>query len=313
MIAHITKGTSPGGIVRYAMREGRAERHVDPRIIGGSIAFRGDDEELAVGMLTQAAELRPDVRRPGWHVSLRAAPEDPHLDDAQWAEVAATWLRHVGLIDWPHVVMRHGDDHVHVAVSRVRWDGEVWNDGHDFARASLASRKVERAYGLADATDERRRVDDLARVTRTEREQATRTGRVPERQRLAAAVREATELARTDQDLIARLARVGVDAHPRRGVAGDIDGWRFRFVDPTERDRHVAGAGWWSGRSLHRDAEGRRLTARLDATRRALRRARGRDRDLDRAWVREVDRTASRTPDGVRGTGAPRAPWEGRR
>ncbi len=125
----------------------RREEHTDPHLVAGF----GDPRELE-------PDLRPDGRgicgadrvarsavgpRPGccakpvWHCSVRAAPEDRMLSDAEWGQVAG---RDHGPdrvapegddsgVRW--VAVRHAPDHIHIVATLARQDGgrvKTWND-----------------------------------------------------------------------------------------------------------------------------------------------------------------------------------------
>jgi hypothetical protein len=67
-----------------------------------------------------AALAGPGYVKPVWHCSVRAAPEDRLLSDAEWAQIAAQVMDRTGLapaddelgVRW--VAVRHGSDHVHL-------------------------------------------------------------------------------------------------------------------------------------------------------------------------------------------------------
>ncbi|OKI64875.1 hypothetical protein AMK15_11580 [Streptomyces sp. MJM1172] len=63
-----------------------------------------------------------------WHLSVRAAPEDPILTDAQWGAIARRMVAATGIdpgddagCRWAAV--RHADDHIHIIATTVREDG----------------------------------------------------------------------------------------------------------------------------------------------------------------------------------------------
>lgn len=46
------------------------------------------------------------------------------------------------------MVVRHGEDGVHIAVSRVSFDGQVWPGRRDNCRAQAVCTWLEQKYGL---------------------------------------------------------------------------------------------------------------------------------------------------------------------
>jgi hypothetical protein len=150
VIATIHKGADFWHATGYLFGLGERGSHVDPRVLGGDQVLLGAPRSRAwVADMAFCAGLRPDVAHPVWHCSLRAAPQDPVLDDVVWAAIARQHVAAMGLGGHPWVVLRHGVGHVHVVVGRVNAYGEVWRDRNDYARARASVRLIEREYGLA--------------------------------------------------------------------------------------------------------------------------------------------------------------------
>ncbi len=171
----------PGSDVRrllgYLLRDGRAgehglaSEHTDAHLIAGW----DDPGRLEPGRL---ADGRPDLRhlagllnaplavagapeRPVYHLAIAAAKNprtgqlrDPLLSDEQWADIAATYLHHLGLapredpgaVRW--VAVRHAGDHIHVVATLARQDGARVQLFRDYAKSRAASHAVEAQYGL---------------------------------------------------------------------------------------------------------------------------------------------------------------------
>jgi hypothetical protein len=150
VIATVRKGANFGHTFGYLFGPGEHGEHVDPHALTGANVMLGDSRGRDwVADMRFCAGLRPSLSRPVWHCSLRAAPQDPVLDDAVWAAVARLHVAAMGLGGHPWVALRHGVDHVHVVAGRVNAYGEVWRDRNDYARARASVRMIEREYGLA--------------------------------------------------------------------------------------------------------------------------------------------------------------------
>ena len=152
MIAKISRGWNAGGLLRYLMGPGRFNQHSNQRVVaawdgapelhqpaqnasvcGFDVAALSSElnaPAIAAGIPLDGPGRGVGRRRRGpiWHCSLRTAPGDPVLSDARWARVAADLLHRTGIAAqgdlgacrW--VVVRHADDHVHVAAMLVRQD-----------------------------------------------------------------------------------------------------------------------------------------------------------------------------------------------
>ena len=149
MIGKVTRGTNARRLLYYLYGPGKANEHTDPHLVAGF----GDPAELEperrpggspdlrrlAGLLAQpmAALNGDNYAKPVWHCSIRAAPEDRLLSDAEWAQVAAAVMDRTGLapagddraVRW--VAVRHAPDHIHLVATLARQDRirpKVWND-----------------------------------------------------------------------------------------------------------------------------------------------------------------------------------------
>ena len=245
MIAKVVHGWRIGGLVAYLMGPGRAQEHVDPRVIAswdgrdaGWQPAAGPGGGLDLGPLTVAlrapaiaAELpeRPVDGRRGyvWHCSARVSAADRVLSDAEWAGAARELLDGAGIVRagdpggarW--VAIRHADDHIHIAVVLVRQDTcrRFWPPLRDYVGLRQAAQRIEQRLGLtvtaaADGT--------AAPVpTRGEREKAARLGQEPARLQLARAVRSAAVASDGVEGFVAELERADlVVGRAARAVGG---------------------------------------------------------------------------------------------
>lgn len=157
VIAKITKGSRPGDIAAYLHGPGKANEHRYERrsggaVIGGNLGREGDRNGNAWAQdLRAATRTRDEIKNPIWHASLRAAPGDRRLSDAEWRDAGQHMAEKLGYENHPWVMVRHGDDHVHVVVSRVSEEGEVWHARQDYRKAQTAATEIENRYGLQHA------------------------------------------------------------------------------------------------------------------------------------------------------------------
>ncbi|THJ64474.1 mobilization protein [Arthrobacter echini] len=161
MIAKITRGERSGDIAAYLHGPGKANEHqytVDNRrhsggvVIGGNLGREGHTEGGTwAADLREAAGTRPEIRKPIWQVSLRTAPGDRRLTDEQWRDAATIMAERMGYEEHPWVMVRHGEDHVHIVVSRVSDTGQVWHARQDFRAAQSAATALEKHFDLIQA------------------------------------------------------------------------------------------------------------------------------------------------------------------
>ena len=269
MIGKVLRGTDARRLLYYLYGPGKANEHTDPHLVAGFAdpaeleperrPSGAPDLRRLAGLLAQplAALAGPGYDKPVWHCSVRAAPEDRVLPDAEWAQVAARIMHRTGLapegddlgVRW--VAVRHAADHIHIVATLARQDGtrpKVWND---FYRVREACQEAERRFGLrrtapADRTAARR-------ATRAETEQAARRGwGEPPRATLRREVCTAAAGAATEQEFFTRLRQAGVLVRLRHSVTnpGEVTGYA---VGPPQHTARDGGVIWYGGGKLAPD------------------------------------------------------------
>lgn len=226
------RGSRVGGLLRYLWGPGKAEEHVNPRLVAAwdgagplthlepkVTASRKRDLRGLTAMLEQPvrAGYRPPTKFV-WHASMRLAPEDRHrsISDTTWANMAVQMLTEVGVattatdpgLRW--IAMRHADDHVHIVATLVREDGRNNWLRNDYPRCVKATYNVARRYNL------HRRVPPADRTAHrcphpAEVSKARRTGRAQTpRNELRRRVRRAVAAAGSQEEFFARLRAAGI-------------------------------------------------------------------------------------------------------
>ncbi|SHN19751.1 relaxase/mobilization nuclease domain-containing protein [Cryptosporangium aurantiacum] len=230
MIARVhPPGVNVVGLLKYLYGPGRHEEHRDPRLVTAWNGAGARDllepertarggwrvKELADALLdpVRFSDRAPD--RPVWHCSVRLAPEDRTLSDAQWRHIAGELMAQAGLA--PHaddgsvrwVAVRHGDDHIHLVATLARQDGRSIRNFRDLYRLRAACRDLERRYRLrstapADRTAHSR--PGTAELHKTRRLGRPLTARDQLRRRVRAAAVESADV----EDFFAHLRRAGL-------------------------------------------------------------------------------------------------------
>ncbi|MEU0591962.1 relaxase/mobilization nuclease domain-containing protein [Streptomyces ardesiacus] len=281
MIAKIGSGKSTAGLIRYLFDTKKAKDHIDPHLVASWDGFapdpgRADDFNATKKRLVADLDLRvKQARRLGraperhvWHCSVRAAPGDRHLTDAEWADiarrvVAATGIAPQGDPDgcrW--VAVRHADDHIHIAATKVRGDLRTARHWNDYVTADKELAAIEKEYGLQQIV----RGDRTAakRPTRAETEKALRTGTTQtSRERLRTTVRQLVSIAASPEEFLHMLDGVeGVLVDVQHFPSGDVRGYKVAVGGDT----NAAGEPiWFSGAKLAPDLSYPKIAERLTA------------------------------------------------
>ncbi|MCX6462668.1 MAG: hypothetical protein NTW05_03595 [Pseudonocardiales bacterium] len=274
MITKVVHGWRVAGLIAYLMGPGRAQEHIDPRVIASwdgrdrawQPAADADGGGPGVGRLIRAlrapavAAGLPERGGEGergyvWHCSVRVAPGDRVLSDIEWAGVARELLDGAGVAGrddaggprW--VAIRHADDHIHIAAVLVRQDTarRFW-PSHDYRRLRTAANRIERRLGLTLTAS----ADGTAAPApgRGESEKALRAGREPARVELARAARTAAVGASDVESFVDGLRKAGYLVRMRRAPSGDLIG--YAVARPGDRDR-AGGPVFYSGSKLAPD------------------------------------------------------------
>ncbi|MFD5319371.1 relaxase/mobilization nuclease domain-containing protein [Streptomyces sp. NPDC127098] len=269
------RGSRTLGLLAYLYGPGIRDQHTDPHLVASwddTAPDPGRDEHALLKdlahVLDQPVRALPERHRPQrhvWHCSVRAAPEDRLLTDAEWATiarrvVAATGIAPEGDVDgcrWAAV--RHADDHIHIIATLVREDGRRPRLHKDAARAQAECRQIERDFGLrrlnpGDGTA-------APRPTSAERFKAERhrRQRTP-REQLRDAVRQAVAGATSQEEFFTRLTEQGLLVRQRHAPSGDLLGYTVALPgDHNHRGEPV----WFSGTKLAPDLSWPRIRARL--------------------------------------------------
>jgi len=271
VIAKVSRGSDGVGLARYLFGQGRENEHEDQRVIAAGTGVevdlgrpldRGEVLELGHQLDDPATMFGVDV--PGgniWHLSLTNPEGDRHLDDAEWSRIAHDTLDRLGFSEAPgragcpwvavgHGLSTAGNEHIHIAVSLVRYDGTRASNWQDRVMLSEACADFERRYGLT-VVDGRNR-EPVPDVSRAEMEVAAKRGRPePERDTLARRVRAASVGARDEAEFVRRLHAVGVITRPRYADGGQekVTGYSvaLRPVEPSQEPV------WYGGGRLAKD------------------------------------------------------------
>lgn len=309
MIGKITRGASARGLSTYLHGPGRDNEHAYFRggqrrsggvVIGGNLGVARDESGEWGQVMDAVIAQRPQVRKGVWHCSIRAAPDDPMMGDGQWHTIAESVVERLGVAEsHPWTVVRHGPDHVHIAVSRVSSDGrQVWKASHDFRGVESALREAEQTWNLTrvrspqrgrEARENPREPTRHSRVTGGESARAMRTGTVPDRTALAELVRAARDSSggRGRGEFEAELGRLGVEFSANEAKNGRMSGYRFSAGHTDKAGDQV----WFKASDLGRDLSWSSLSRTLDTASpvqvpRAAQRADDATNQLDQ-WSRE--------------------------
>ena len=274
-------GKDVGGLLRYLYGPGKANEHVNPRVVGswdGDNAAHQPEKNLSrdgsYGHSTRelARELSYPVTTDEhlfgdgyvYHVavSLKGAA-DGVLSDEQWGEIAADLMHRVGIstvgdeasgcrwVAVHHGPSASGNDHIHIVATLARMDGKrprIWGD---YQALRTGAQEWEQRLGLTVTAD----IDGTASKTAQRGEQAkeAREGReVPVREQLSRAVRDAAGGAANESEFFAALRNQGLAVKLRHhGQTGEVIGYSVGLAGHTTASGEQI---YFSGSTLDRQS-----------------------------------------------------------
>lgn len=137
MIAKICKrGRSATGLLNYLICDRKA----------GHVSL--DDVDAA--RLNAGSGNRPDIAEPFWHCAL-SLPDGERLGDDRRRDIAPAFVTRMGLgnHEWTAVIHNEtGNQHMHLVVKRVAWNGSIWTGERDALRAIAAAKALEIEHSL---------------------------------------------------------------------------------------------------------------------------------------------------------------------
>lgn len=268
MIPRISKGSSAYGALSYDHGKGRRDEHENPHKVAGNVPGR-TWRERAKAIDNHARTARPDVVKPLHRTSLRVSETDRKLTDREWKQVANEYIDRMGFEKCPWEATRHADDHIHITVNRVQWDGKLASTSHDYAKAQAASRKIEKTHGLEDASRKFKR--ERPEVSKGEKESATRRQVKPEREQLRDRIHAAERTSNgTRASYEEKLTEQGVKHRANVSkTTGRVSGYSYGLdghtASPKGDKSQPQEQVWFKGSQLGRDYSWNRTQLRLDA------------------------------------------------
>ncbi|ENO3976823.1 relaxase/mobilization nuclease domain-containing protein [Aeromonas veronii] len=166
--------------------------------------------------LNDMQKLRRNCNNHIYQISL-SLPIGDDISDEMWQRLAIDFLEEMGLepTNRPVVSFRHHDtehQHIHIATSRIGYDGSLWSDSRDVYKAIEITQRLEIRYGLTITKGFSKK--DVKSLTKNEIEMSMRMNELAPR----AVIQQAIDLALgervTVHAFIERLEEVGITAKP---------------------------------------------------------------------------------------------------
>lgn len=227
----IKRGKQFTGVVVYAL-EPASHHKTDPRVIGGNMA--GNNIVDLIREFGQTKILRPDIKKPVWHNSLRL-PHGEKLSEAQWATVADDYMSRMGFTD-THLrcYVLHNDkagQHIHIIASRIDiTDGKLYLGKNENLTSTRIISELERIHGLTEtATTSNRRSQGIKKLSRNEKMLSERTATPCPKVALQTCIDNVLANHPDLLSFIRQLKQEGVTCQLNIASTGKMSGFSFQF------------------------------------------------------------------------------------
>lgn len=242
MKSKISRGNGFSGTLNYVLDEGKKRTgNKLSELVAGNMS--GENAKALSREFNVSRNIRPEIKSPVWHTSL-SLPKGEKLSSARWDQAVNLYLNKMGVDTSKHqfVAARHNDtdyDHVHIVMSRIALDGQVWHGKRDVFLSIEATQAIEKEMNLTITAG----YDELTksgkkRPNYKEVEMANRTNELPTRMALQNIIDEAIVDKVDVFAFIERIESAGVIVIPNiaktgrlNGFAFEMDGIRFKGSD----------------------------------------------------------------------------------
>ncbi|HCG9474658.1 TPA: relaxase/mobilization nuclease domain-containing protein [Vibrio parahaemolyticus] len=225
MKAKVNRGNGFRGLANYILDSVKGAE-----LLGGNMSG-WNSRELAKEFAV-CRKLRPNVKRPAWHVSL-ALPAGENIDNSTWCNVAQRFLEEMGVDINMHQYFlgKHSDtnnEHIHIGLNRIGFNGELYHGRNDVMLAIQATHKLEKEFGLQLTPTFKERKQEKS-LTSNEIQMAARTGEVPARAALQNILNEALTDKLDVFAFIERCEAAGATVIPNVASTGRLNGFAFEY------------------------------------------------------------------------------------
>lgn len=228
----IKRGEGFGGVTSYALEV--IDGIPRGRVIGGNM--EGSTPESLAKEFGASRRLRPDVKKPVWHNSLRL-PKGEKLTDEQWSKIGDDYMTRMGFSDdHQRVYIIHDDEdgqHIHIIASRIGLGGDLYLGKNENLKSTKVIQRLEKVYDLTltkgpEYQDGKIVMPDQKRPSDGELGQWQRTGDQPPRYKLIELIDKALEDKPTAVQFVERLQAAGVTVKPNMGKE-KLNGFSFEI------------------------------------------------------------------------------------
>jgi len=213
------------------------------RMIGGTMSGTTPRElarEFAV-----SRQLRPDIKKPVWHNSLRLTVGEDVSDD-KWMAIAKDYMRQMGfdVEQTQFCCWKHEDEAaLHIAASRIGLDGKIYLGRNENLISTRIIQRLEEDFGLRITKgpgltpDGKNKPAEKRKPSKAEIEKALRTGQRPAKFVLQDTIDQILATGPlTASDLVSLFEAHGVVVRSNIASTGKFSGFSFGLEGDTNKE-----------------------------------------------------------------------------
>lgn len=233
MKGKISTGSTPAPLIRYISCSDRSSlaSGKNSSFIGGNISSQVPAEQADEFQMVGGSRRAKNFMA---HISLSLPPSEIN-DDKKWEEIAYSLLNKMGLNPdvRPWVAYKHEDpnQHIHIAVSKYDYNGNLWKDSFSALRLIQATSEIEVEFKLTITKGLSRGIKrtEKTNLKSSEIQMADRLKKVPNRLILQHAIDQvlSTGLEISSLAFCEQLEILGVNARASLSSTGKLNGFSF--------------------------------------------------------------------------------------
>ncbi len=177
-------------------------------------------------------DLRPRLKKNVVHQSISFPENERELTDAELSEIGDYWAQGMGFE--AYAIVSHGD-HIHLACSRVKLNGDAVSDRHDFKKSERLIRQIEVKFDLVKVEASHLLEPENAlthkRAITLQEINMIEDGQQVDRFQMTNLLDQTLEKATTVSEFIELLEDQGIDVRPAFDGAGGLKGFSYIVAD----------------------------------------------------------------------------------
>jgi hypothetical protein len=227
----ISRGAGFLGVLEYSFeRDPKDRRAGKPAgfLIGGDMV--GHDPRSLAAEFCASRRLRPDIKKPVWHSTLRL-PKGDLVSTGQWVKMCDAYMVRMGFKDLhQRCYVLHDDEdgqHVHIIASRIDLNGEIYYGRQENLISTRVIQQLEKDFQLRITKGPDLKPTEKRKLSKKELEKALRMGEKPAKLVIQDVIDQIILSKVTAPNFVSLLEAHGITVKPNIASTGKLSGFSF--------------------------------------------------------------------------------------